>query len=92
MATQAEMAKRIAELEAQNAALKAQTERRMGLKVSEKGAITLTGIRGKWGATYYVNEWERIFSMKDAIAAFAIEHKAQLSTLDKMNGNGHATA
>jgi hypothetical protein len=79
---------RIAELEAANAALKAQGERRMALKVSEKGAITSTGVRGKWGATYYVNEWERILSMKDAILKFAAEHKAELSTLDKLNGNG----
>lgn len=73
--TEAQMAARIAELEAQVAAKSA-----LRFKVSTGGGVQVVGMRGKWGVTFYVNEWETIFENKDKIESFIKANKAALST------------
>ena len=49
------------------------------VKVSPKGAVQLNGIR-KFPVTFYKDEWATIFSMKDQIESFIVEHDGELSS------------
>lgn len=72
---------KIAELEAQNARLKQAAERKVTLKVSKQGAVSLYGF-GKWPVTLYGNQWTKVLDMADAIRAFLVEHDGELSKKD----------
>ena len=58
---------RIAELEAQLASL--QNQKQVNIVVSQKGCVQINGIR-KYPFTFYKNELEKIFSMKDELEEF----------------------
>ena len=60
-------------LRAENAALKAKERRGTRLAVSEKGAVSLYGLR-RFPVTFYADEWERILGMADEIRAFIREN------------------
>lgn len=49
------------------------------VKVSPKGAVQLNGIR-KFPVTFYKDEWATIFSMKDQIESFIVEHEGELAS------------
>ena len=76
-----EYQKRIEELEAQLAAEKAKQTRAVYLKVSEKGGVSLYGIR-RFPITFYVEEWNRILGMESEIRAFMKQHDAKLARKD----------
>lgn len=67
----------LARLRAENEALKAGKERAVRLKVSEKGGVSLYGIR-RFPVTFYADEWETILSRADEIRQFLREHHAEL--------------
>lgn len=73
-----EYQKRIEELEAQLAAEKAKQTRAVYLKVSEKGGVSLYGIR-RFPITFYVEEWERILGMESEIRSFMKQHDTELA-------------
>src|SRR5437868_11979320 len=54
--------RRIAELEAQIARMKAANNRRLTLKVSAQGAVSLYGM-GRWPVTLYKQQWEKVLDM-----------------------------
>jgi hypothetical protein len=64
-------------LRAENEALKAKERRGTRLQVSEKGAVSLYGLR-RFPVTFYADEWERILGMSDEIRAFIRENDAAL--------------
>jgi len=64
-------------LRAENAALKGRRARGLELRVSEKGAVSLYGLR-RFPVTFYVDEWEKILEMADEIRRFARENEAKL--------------
>jgi len=64
-------------LRAENETLKARQTRELRLKVSEKGAVSLYGIR-RFPVTFYADEWERILGMQDEIRSFIREHDSEL--------------
>jgi len=64
-------------LRAENEALKRKESRGVRLQVSQKGAISLYGIR-RFPITFYADEWERILAMGDEIRRFAAEHADEL--------------
>lgn len=66
-------------LRAENEALKAKDRRGLRLQVSEKGGVSLYGIR-RFPITFYKEEWERILGMADEIRAFLAEHARTLKT------------
>jgi hypothetical protein len=72
---------RIAQLEA---ALKQAQNRKVTLKVSKQGAVSLYGF-GKWPVTLYENQWLKVLDMADDIRAFVKEHHSELSHKE---GNG----
>ncbi len=69
----------LARLKAENEALKAKDKRGTHLRVSEKGGVSLYGMR-RFPITFYREEWERILGMADEIRAFIAQNAAQLKT------------
>ena len=66
-------------LRAENEALKAKERRGTYLRVSEKGGVSLYGMR-RFPITFYREEWDRILGMADEIRAFIQEHAGELKT------------
>lgn len=55
-----------------------QAERKLSLKVSEKGAVSLYGM-GRFPVTLYGSQWERLLNEADTIRAFLAANSALLS-------------
>ena len=64
-------------LKAENERLKAQRGRSGGLKVSEKGGVSVYGL-GRFPVTLYKEQWTKLLAMSDEIRAFIKEHDADL--------------
>ncbi len=64
-------------LRAENEALKAKTARELRLKVSEKGGVSLYGIR-RFPVTFYADEWEQVLGMGEKVRAFIRENEGSL--------------
>jgi hypothetical protein len=64
-------------LRAENEALKNRSSREMRLKVSEKGAVSLYGIR-RFPITFYADEWERVLDMAEDVREFIRENEGAL--------------
>lgn len=67
----------LARVKAENEALKAKEKRGIRLQVSQKGAVSLYGIR-RFPLTFYADEWETVLELGDQIRAFIAEHEAEL--------------
>ena len=50
-----------------------ESKKRIVVKVSPKGCVQINGIR-RFPITFYKNEWEQIFAMKDQIVEFIEEN------------------
>ena len=81
------MANTIAELQAmvnalneQNATLKAQAAKRntLGMKVGEKGGLSVYGLSARFPVTLYRQQWERLIEFVPQIKAFIEVHAAEL--------------
>ncbi len=70
--------KQIAELKAQLAAEKAKAKEGIYLKVSQKGAASLSGLR-RFHITFFFEEWLRILDMENEIRGFLSEHEDELT-------------
>lgn len=68
-----------AELIAMLVAASAATERKLTLKVSEKGAVSLYGM-GRYPVTLYGEQWTKLLDHADTIRAFLTANAALLST------------
>jgi hypothetical protein len=64
-------------LRAENDALKTKTSRETRLQVSQKGAVSLYGIR-RFPITFYADEWDIILRMEDEIRTFIKENEGEL--------------
>jgi len=72
----------IERLKAENAALKAKSERgTLSLKVSEKGALSVYGI-GRFPVTLYKEQWLKLLDISDDIRAFIKANERRLKTKD----------
>ena len=54
------------------------TEKNIVVKVSPKGCVQVNGIR-KFPITFYKNEWETLFSLRDRIEDFIVENDDALA-------------
>lgn len=72
-----DLKRRVAELEKQLEAERSKSRTGLHLKVSEKGGVSLYGIR-RFPVTFYLEEWERILGMADEIRAFMAGHQSEL--------------
>ena len=73
-----DLKQRIAELEGQLESEKAKQKKGTYLKVSQKGGVSLYGIR-RFPVTFYQEEWDRILGMADDIRSFIAEHEGELT-------------
>ena len=62
---------------AENEALKTKGPRGLSLRVSEKGGVSLYGVR-RFPVTFYADEWEKILGMADEIRRFSEENAGKL--------------
>ncbi len=69
MSNPEEMQAEIERLRAENEALKKPTRGQIGLKVSEKGALSVYGM-GRFPVTLYREQWEKLLAMSDQIREF----------------------
>ena len=69
-------------LRAENERLKTQRGRSAGLKVSEKGGVSVYGL-GRFPVTLYKEQWLRLLDLSDEIRAFISANEAKL----KAKGN-----
>jgi len=74
--TNEEMRARIAELEAQ---LQSSRTKRLSLKVSAKGGVSVYGL-GRFPVSLYSSQWERLIGFVPDIQAFLHDNAAQLAT------------
>lgn len=72
---------KLARLEAENQALKAQIDRRkpgeLRLKISEKGGLSVYGL-GRFPVTLYKEQWARLLNDADDIKQFLQDHDHEL--------------
>jgi hypothetical protein len=66
-------------LKAENERLKGERGRTTGLKVSEKGGVSVYGL-GRFPVTLYKEQWKKLLDMADEIRAFIKENDARLKT------------
>lgn len=71
-------------LQRENANLRTAKQAKMpalGMKVSDKGAVSVTGI-GRFPVTLYAGQWERLFPIIPALQQFIIDNAAKVSRKD----------
>ncbi len=73
----ADLQSEIERLRAENEALKANEKKGLRLQVSQKGAVSLYGIR-RFPIIFYADEWDTVLGMADDIRAFIAEHDSEL--------------
>ena len=73
-----ELRKQVEELKAQLESERSKGRKDLHLKVSEKGGVSLYGIR-RFPITFYQEEWARILEMADEIQRFIAENREQLA-------------
>ena len=64
-------------LRAENDALKTQKTRELRLQVSQKGAVSLYGVR-RFPITFYADEWDIVLGMGDQIRTFIQQNESEL--------------
>jgi hypothetical protein len=72
-----EMQAELERLRAENEGLKASKTQQMRLQVSQKGAVSLYGIR-RFPVTFYADEWDIILGMADEVRSFISQHETEL--------------
>lgn len=77
--SQAELIARLEAVQAQLAI--ANKPRKLTLKVSDKGAVSVYGM-GRFPVTLYRGQWERLLSAGDEITRFIEANQAMLATKD----------
>lgn len=63
------------------AALNAAPPRKLTLKVTDKGGLSLYGL-GRFPVTLYRSQWEKLLGAKDEITAFIEANSSLLTTKD----------
>lgn len=74
-------AERIAHLEAQIERMKAQRQRKLTVKVSAKGGVSVYGL-GRWPVTLYRSQWESLLGEAQTIKDFITDNADALASKD----------
>lgn len=69
------------QLEALVAKMAAGSDRKLSLKVTEKGGVSLYGL-GRFPVTLYASQWDKLIAAIDQVRAFVDANRALLSTKD----------
>lgn len=79
---EAALREQLANLQAENERLKTKrreaARKRQTLKVSQKGAVSLYGIR-RFPLTFYAQEWDKVLDMAQEIRDFIADHRDELT-------------
>jgi cell division protein FtsB len=78
-------------LRAENARLKEAKARNIGVKISEKGAVSLYGV-GRFPVTLYRNQWLALLDYAPSIQQFIDGHKAELDAVEARHAADKAQA
>lgn len=70
---------RIAHLEAQIARMKASAQRKLSIKVSSKGGVSVYGL-GRWPVTLYRSQWEALLGEAQRIQDFISDNSDALAS------------
>jgi hypothetical protein len=73
-----ELRQQIERLKTQLDSEKAKSKKAIRLQVSQKGGVSLYGIR-RFPITFYLEEWNRILDMEGEIRAFLAKHESELA-------------
>lgn len=73
-----ELRAQIEQLKQENATLKVKQERKIGLKVSQKGGVSFYGLQ-RFPVTLYKKQWLTLLSRKEEILAFIEANDADLT-------------
>ena len=76
---EADLKAELERLKAENERLKGDRGRTTGLKVSEKGGVSVYGL-GRFPVTLYKEQWIKLLNMADEIRAFIKDNDARLKT------------
>ncbi len=68
-------------LRAENASLKKGASGGLGMKVSEKGGVSVYGL-GRFPVTLYKEQWLRLLDQSDEVRAFIAANELQLKSRD----------
>lgn len=63
------------------AAAQSASERKLSLKVTDKGGVSLYGL-GRFPVTLYASQWDKLIANVDTIRAFIETNRALLTTKD----------
>ncbi len=74
-----DLRKEIERLKAENENLKSKPGRASGIKVSEKGGVSVYGL-GRFPVTLYKEQWLRLLDMADEIRSFIKDNESKLKT------------
>jgi len=74
-----DMEKELERIKAENAALKARSQRAITMKVSEKGALSVYGL-GRFPVTLYHEQWAKLLGMKEDMLSFIAENMDTLKS------------
>ena len=77
MGDDAELKAELERLRAENEELKSKEKKGLRLQVSQKGAVSLYGIR-RFPITFYADEWETVLGMSDEIRSFIADNQSEL--------------
>ena len=77
--TETDLKAELERLKAENERLKGERGRSTGLKVSEKGGVSVYGL-GRFPVTLYKEQWLRILASAAEIEAFIRENDSKLKT------------
>ena len=80
--TNEEMQAELERLRAENEGLKAKRTQETRLQVSQKGAVSLYGIR-RFPITFYADEWDIVLGMADEVRTFITQHETELKRKDR---------
>ena len=69
-------------LKAENEQLKSQRGRSVGLKVSEKGGVSVYGL-GRFPVTLYKEQWAKLLDMAEEIRTFIKENESKLKAKEQ---------
>jgi hypothetical protein len=72
-----EMRAELERLRAENEGLKAKKSAELRLQVSQKGAVSLYGIR-RFPITFYADEWDTVLGMAEEVRSFISQHESEL--------------
>lgn len=92
MTTPEDVQAQLDEALAEIARLKARAERRVTMKVSEKGGLSVYGLGSRFPVTLYPEQWMQLLEMSAEIRGFIEANRAEFKWKETEKGSGSRRA